>query len=60
MPSRSKAISIDRNGTYTLTAIKINGEDYISLTDMVKNYGGSSLIEKWLSNKGYAGAQQCA
>jgi hypothetical protein len=29
-----------------------NGLDYISLTDMVKNFeGGSALIEQWLKNK---------
>jgi len=27
-------------------------KDYISLTDMVKNFeGGSALIEQWLKNK---------
>jgi hypothetical protein len=27
-------------------------QDYISLTDMVKNFeGGSALIEQWLKNK---------
>jgi hypothetical protein len=29
-----------------------HNEDYISLTDMVKNFdGGSALIEQWLKNK---------
>lgn len=27
------------------------GEDYICLTDMVRNMGGSALIEKWMRNK---------
>ncbi|HEY3309570.1 MAG TPA: KilA-N domain-containing protein [Desulfuromonadaceae bacterium] len=28
------------------------GEDYISLTDMVRNFdGGGALIEQWLKNK---------
>ena len=35
-----------------ITLISKNEEDYISLTDMVKNFeGGSSLIEAWLKNK---------
>jgi len=29
-----------------------NEQDYISLTDMVRNFeGGSALIEQWLKNK---------
>ncbi len=28
-----------------------NEEDYISLTDMAKNFGGGSIIENWLRNK---------
>jgi hypothetical protein len=35
-----------------ITIIEINDNDYISLTDMVKNIeNGLSLIEKWLRNK---------
>ncbi|MFZ2657381.1 MAG: KilA-N domain-containing protein [Victivallales bacterium] len=36
----------------SISVIEINGQDYISLTDMVRNYeDGLSLIEKWLRNK---------
>ena len=36
----------------TITIIENEGQKYISLTDMVKNFdGGSSLIENWLKNK---------
>ncbi|MBK5246943.1 MAG: KilA-N domain-containing protein [Peptostreptococcaceae bacterium] len=35
-----------------ISVINMSDEDYISLTDMVKNIdNGSSLIEKWLRNK---------
>ena len=36
----------------SITILAHEGEDYISLTDMVKNFdGGSALIEQWLKNK---------
>ena len=36
----------------TITIISREKEDYISLTDMVKNFeGGYTLIEQWLRNK---------
>lgn len=39
-------------GDKTIAIISINENDYISLTDMVKNIeNGLSLIEKWLRNK---------
>ena len=35
-----------------ISVIKVGGEDYISLTDMVREVeNGSALIEKWLRNK---------
>ena len=35
-----------------MTIIKNHGDDYISLTDMVRSFeGGLALIEKWLRNK---------
>jgi hypothetical protein len=35
-----------------ITVLQVNEADYISLTDMVKNFeSGLSLIEKWLRNK---------
>jgi hypothetical protein len=42
---------IEVKGT-DITVISQNEEDYISLTDMVKNIeNGLALIEKWLRNK---------
>ncbi len=31
--------------------IRIDDEHYMSLTDMVKNYGGTAVVAKWLSSK---------
>ena len=46
---RPKQITVD--GTEIKIRIK-KGEDYISLTDMVRNFeGGGTLIERWLRNK---------
>lgn len=43
--------SIVVNGTNVTIATQFD-QDYISLTDMVKNFeGGSALIEQWLKNK---------
>ncbi len=45
------AKTINVKGT-EISVVSRNEEDYISLTDMVKNFeGGSSLIEAWLRNK---------
>ena len=47
----SKKSKITVQGT-AITILNQNENDYISLTDMVKNFdGGSSLIENWLKNK---------
>ncbi len=47
----SKKSKINVQGT-TITILNQNENDFISLTDMVKNFdGGSSLIENWLKNK---------
>jgi len=41
-----------RVNDHEITVINMSDEDYISLTDMVRNIdNGSSLIEKWLRNK---------
>ncbi len=43
--------TIDVKGT-KVTIATIHEQDYISLTDMVRNFdGGSALIEQWLRNK---------
>ena len=47
----SKKTKINVHGT-AITILNQNENDYISLTDMVKNFdGGSALIENWLKNK---------
>jgi len=44
-----KHIRVDETN---IRIIQINGEDYICLTDMVKNFdGGNSTIGNWISNK---------
>ncbi len=49
--SKSKKSTIEVQGTAITILSKEHG-DYISLTDMVKNFdGGSALIEQWLRNK---------
>jgi len=35
----------------TINVATVEGEDYICLTDMVRNIGGSAVIEKWFRNK---------
>lgn len=35
----------------TIKVLKVNGEDYICLTDMVKNHGDDQLIYSWLRNR---------
>ena len=50
MPKEKKS-TIAVRGT-SITIISHEKEDYISLTDMVKNFeGGYTLIEQWLRNK---------
>jgi len=47
----SKKSKINVKGT-AITILSQNENDFISLTDMVKNFdGGSALIENWLKNK---------
>lgn len=47
----SKKTKINVQGT-AITIVSQNESDFISLTDMVKNFeGGSSLIENWFKNK---------
>jgi hypothetical protein len=38
-------------GQTTIKILNINGEDYVCLTDMVKNYGGDQAIYSWLRNR---------
>lgn len=46
-----KKTKINVEGT-EIAVISDRGLDYISLTDMVRNFeGGSALIEQWLKNK---------
>lgn len=49
--STAKPATIEVQGT-AITVISKEHGDYISLTDMVRNFeGGSALIEQWLKNK---------
>ncbi|MBI5741964.1 MAG: KilA-N domain-containing protein [Nitrospirae bacterium] len=49
--SKDKKATIDVRGS-SITVLSKQEEDYISLTDMVRNFeGGSALIEQWLKNK---------
>ncbi|HSW77238.1 MAG TPA: KilA-N domain-containing protein [Candidatus Chromulinivoraceae bacterium] len=43
-------LSMDINGN-DVNVTKINGEDYICLTDMSKSYGSERAVESWLRNK---------
>jgi len=48
---KEKKTTINVQGT-KVTVFKHQEKDFISLTDMVKNFeGGSTLIENWLRNK---------
>ncbi len=49
--SKPKKSTIEVQGT-SISILSVPGGDYISLTDMVRNFdGGSALIEQWLKNK---------
>ena len=49
--SKAKPAIIEVQGT-AITVVTREHGDYISLTDMVRNFeGGSALIEQWLKNK---------
>ena len=48
MTSKSKKIKVKG---IEITLISKENEDYISLTDMVKNIDGDQLIKNWLKNK---------
>jgi hypothetical protein len=49
--TKSKRISIQVQGT-PISILSQQEGDYISLTDMVRNFdGGGALIEQWLKNK---------
>ncbi len=51
MASKDKKTMISVQGT-AITILSKQEDDYISLTDMVKNFdGGGALIEQWLKNK---------
>ena len=49
--AKDKKTTIQVKGT-EITILSTKDDDFISLTDMVRNFdGGSSLIEQWLKNK---------
>src|SRR2546428_13694842 len=48
---KAQTATIEVQGTAITVVAKEHG-DYISLTDMVRNFeGGGALIERWLKNK---------
>jgi hypothetical protein len=50
MASKDKQLDLVINESH-INVLEIGSDHYISLTDMAKDYGGSPVIEKWLSNK---------
>ena len=48
-PRRRKAVLTVNDNIIGVT--KIEGRDYISLTDMAKNYGGDQSIYNWMRNR---------
>lgn len=50
MTSKQKQLDLVVNRSH-IGVLEIKADHYLSLTDMAKEYGGSSVIEKWLSNK---------
>ena len=49
--AKPKKSTIEVQGT-SISILSGPGGDYISLTDMVRNFdGGGALIEQWLKNK---------
>jgi KilA-N domain len=49
--AKDNKTTINVKGT-TISILSKKDDDYISLTDMVRNFdGGSALIEQWLKNK---------
>ena len=50
MTSRAKQLDLVVNDKH-INVLLIDANDHLSLTDMVKDNGGSTVIERWLSNK---------
>lgn len=51
MKKKATKVTLSFRGT-EITAIQRDSEDFISLTDMVRNFeGGPAYIEQWLKNK---------
>src|SRR3989338_8527732 len=48
MASKPTSITVDQA---TIRIIKYKDQDYICLTDMVKNYGGDAAIYSWMRNR---------
>jgi hypothetical protein len=46
--SQNKVIIVDQK---PIAIMQSNGEDYISLTDMIKSFGSDSLIYNWMRNR---------
>ena len=48
--SKSKKSIIEVMGAQ-ITILSVNDEDYISLTDMAKNFGDDAIIYNWMRNR---------
>jgi hypothetical protein len=35
----------------SISLIELNGQDYISLTDMIRSFGDETIITNWLRNR---------
>ena len=46
--NRNRAISVKGSA---ISIIEINGQDYISLTDMVRSFGDDTMIYSWMRNR---------
>ena len=46
--TKNNSLDINNQG---VKVTKIDGEDYICLTDMAKAYGADKVIDNWLRNK---------
>ena len=50
MSRKKEPLDLVINDTH-INVLEIDNSHYLSLTDMVKDYGGSPIIERWLSSK---------
>ena len=48
--SKAKKSTINVQG-FAIDVLTLNGEDFISLTDMTRKFGGDDLIYSWMRNR---------